>query len=794
MIPATTSPTLRAAVSTGLVTLAVLASALGLTRVVLPGPWTGAAVAGILLVGAASATTRAVIGRRRARRTAAGSTSGRRHGAADDGGLGSVVPTLVAIAVAAWFLLARFGGPGSGAQWLVAPGSVSRLTARLGEAGSTVRDEIAPVVGTHSMGLVCVGGALVVLVVADALAAGLRHPLLAAVPVLVLWAPPLVLAGEVPWATFAVTVVALLLGLTLEPPGTRRRPGGRLDAHVRRAERHRAAATTATAAAVTAGALVVGTAATGLPAVQGSWTDVFTTSSRTVRLADDLDMYRSLTARSGEVVLRYTTSTQQDVGPLRVLTLSGFDGRSWGRGPAREGDGFAADQVLFPDDAPLTGETTRLDVTVGSMREPYLPLSLDPRTVETQDGWRYDPARDEIVGGPVTQEGDTYSLAVHERALSAEALRGSPTPTGTLDAVFLEVPDTAYAAEIRETAAQITAGATDPYDQAVALQSYLRDTTEFTYDVNVPRGSTGDAVYDFLQHRTGYCVQFATAMVVMSRTLGIPARLGVGYLPGRSGADGQWQVTGQDSHAWPELYFPGSGWVRFEPTPAVQTGAAPPYTTAPATTPGAQPTPDAEEREAQQPTAAASPTAPAPSPTAAPPTAQAPAGSAGSWVPAAALSALLLAAAGLLLWRRRRRAHAAPPDAEHAWQRVVAALAARGVVLPAAVTPRRAPGEIGSALSSRYGRTLDPDATTALVRLAEAVEAQRYAADAPFPEPEELASLVTAATAGIHAVASSRGVTGRDSDDGADGDSTGGTGSTGDAGGTGRSRPAPAGV
>jgi transglutaminase-like putative cysteine protease len=64
-------------------------------------------------------------------------------------------------------------------------------------------------------------------------------------------------------------------------------------------------------------------------------------------------------------------------------------------------------------------------------------------------------------------------------------------------------------------------------------------------------------------------------MTMMARTLGIPARVGVGFLPGDNNGDGTYVVTGRKSHAWPELYFAGQGWVRFEPTPAVQSGLPP---------------------------------------------------------------------------------------------------------------------------------------------------------------------------------------------------------------------------
>jgi hypothetical protein len=121
----------------------------------------------------------------------------------------------------------------------------------------------------------------------------------------------------------------------------------------------------------------------------------------------------------------------------------------------------------------------------------------------------------------------------------------------------------------------VTEGETTEYDQAMALQQWFRQDGKFTYSTEAPADGGGDAVAEFLVARKGFCIQFSSAMAVMARALGIPARIGVGFLPGRPGPD-QWRsVLLTDAHAWPELYFEGIGWVRFEPTPASRSGAAP---------------------------------------------------------------------------------------------------------------------------------------------------------------------------------------------------------------------------
>ena len=162
----------------------------------------------------------------------------------------------------------------------------------------------------------------------------------------------------------------------------------------------------------------------------------------------------------------------------------------------------------------------------------------------------------------------------------------------------------------------------------------------------------------------GYCEQFAAAMATMGRTLGIPSRVAVGFLhPERSAGD-TWAFSTHDLHAWPEMYFGGVGWVRFEPTPQGHTGDVPAYTTeqvpqAPATSsssaPSAAPSANRVDKSsdaASRPRRTRAAAAPGP----------------GSWWPGSGCrcwsSSLLVSPRGLrLLVRRRRWAAAGDPRA-----------------------------------------------------------------------------------------------------------------------------------
>jgi transglutaminase-like putative cysteine protease len=139
------------------------------------------------------------------------------------------------------------------------------------------------------------------------------------------------------------------------------------------------------------------------------------------------------------------------------------------------------------------------------------------------------------------------------------------------------------AAALRSIADKHTINATNYFQDAIDLQDWFHSSA-FTYTLkpNLPGGDNW--LLPFLtKDRRGYCQQFAVAFAVLAKTLGIPARVVVGYTAGTRTAGGSWQVTTQDAHAWPELYFPLYGWVRFEPTPGGTNGQGtaqqPTYTT-----------------------------------------------------------------------------------------------------------------------------------------------------------------------------------------------------------------------
>jgi len=134
---------------------------------------------------------------------------------------------------------------------------------------------------------------------------------------------------------------------------------------------------------------------------------------------------------------------------------------------------------------------------------------------------------------------------------------------------YLGVPETCW--QVKGLTERITAGLGDPYRKAMAIEDYLE--SRYTYDTKSPRAPEHeDAVVHFLlKSRRGYCDIFSSAMVIMARQAGIPARWVTGFATGTYNADdGAYHVQSKDRHAWAELYFPGYGWITFDATPPAQ--------------------------------------------------------------------------------------------------------------------------------------------------------------------------------------------------------------------------------
>jgi hypothetical protein len=268
-----------------------------------------------------------------------------------------------------------------------------------------------------------------------------------------------------------------------------------------------------------------------------------------------------------------------------------------------------------------------------------------------------------------------------------------------------------------QTAREVTASAGSRYAQAVALQDWFR--TSFRYSLDVPPGHGDDALVAFLASREGYCEQFAGAYAAMARSLGIPARVAVGFTPGDPDPDDPslYRIRGRHAHAWPEVWFPDVGWVPFEPTPGRGMPGAESYTGVPeaqddGTTPGSVVTTTTTSTTTTPGTPSTAPAPTAPEDRRAEPLPP-PTGGSGSdpsttrrWVSAGVVAAVLALAGWLSvvllapLLRRRRPASTPAGAVLHAWDDAVAPVRWRTGLSPH-------PAETQREFAARAARPLD---------------------------------------------------------------------------------------
>jgi hypothetical protein len=179
--------------------------------------------------------------------------------------------------------------------------------------------------------------------------------------------------------------------------------------------------------------------------------------------------------------------------------------------------------------------------------------------------------------------GLSYTVTSSDVAPTAQQLGKAAVPPAAIADEYLGVP--APFRSLKALAEKVTKGAATPYGKAIALQQWFTLTGGFSYSLNAAEPASAAALARFLTvTKRGYCQQFAFAMAVLARLLGIPSRIAVGFTAGTSAGNDTWVVKSSDAHAWPELYFQGAGWLRFEPTPAGMTGqgtASPPVYSVP---------------------------------------------------------------------------------------------------------------------------------------------------------------------------------------------------------------------
>ena len=622
------------------------------------------------------------------------------------------------------------------------PATFEQFGTLVAGAGEQIDSGTAPVQASPEI-LFLVTAAFGLLTVAVHLAAvAADAPAAAGVPLLAVFAVPAALADNLlPWWAMAGAAAAFGLLLVAQSGIRRQLTGG--TALVGGAVVLALGVGAATSFVGTAGRFDTGTAAGGAGGSIGL--SPFTALRGQLDQATPVELFR---------VRGLTRPTY-----LRALTLRQYVADTgW---QATRPDPGAPLPGTLQEQSPVTGDVADVSIENMAFRDYWLPLYGEPLTVGGElpaDQWLYDRGSGTGYTGRPRQEGSWQ-----ERAVLPAPTVGQLRASQGVDGVGLEYLDTTGVdPRVGEIAQQVVAGRENNFDRALALQDYFTGPgSAFSYSLQTAPGSGDDALVEFLTvGRVGYCEQFASAMAVMLRTVGVPSRVAVGFTAG-SDVGGYRSVTTSDAHAWVEAWFPGVGWTAFDPTPLTDGRAIdPPYVEeAHAEQGGEQPIP-APDLDVPEPLPGGSDApAPAESPQLPPDVAEQPApqevDTSSIWPMLGGLLALLLAVVlavvaafvpMVLRARERRRRLAAvtaggPAAAGAGWEELLAESADRGVDCPRSDTVRAA----ARRLVREHG--LGPDAQQHLRTVVGAVEASWYGG--AHPEPGELDGPVQAVVTGI---------------------------------------------
>ena len=633
-------------------------------------------------------------------------------------------------------LVARFTSDGY-LGFIPSPAALRSLRAVTGAGLAEIERFAPPVPVSAGVSAIAALGVGVVALVVYTLEVCLRLPAIAGIPLVALYVvPSLVLDSGAPWWTFSLVVAGWLVLLVTDQRTTISSWG-----HLVRSagtESPSRALSGASSSAVRLGVLAAALALL-VPVLIPGLTDVVLKGILSTDTGTGVSAGGSVTGIDPLVTLRRQVLNQppgtlfryrtDDPTPsyLRAAVLEDYSGDTWRVRPTDNAIALNTPGVIKSLAGPVFADasTRQYDFHAAALVSQYLPLPEHPVEISVDRSWGVNPATGAVAGLPGDSPGccsDTsgalWQVSAVDGDPSPTQLRAGPVPSkGERATISASVP-----AFLVDTARTVTTATTSDYDAAVAIQYWFR--TNFRYSTDIASQESSDYLQQFLHDRTGYCEQFAATMALMARGLGIPARVVVGFTPGTKDAEGWWTVTAKNAHAWPELFFPGTGWVRFEPTPRTfyDGGLTVPAYTEPAAS-SAGPAPAKPVVKPSTPKPSAHPSA-------------VPISTGSSWAATAdtwrqrglvallmfGLAALTLPAVLRLIKRRRRMSDG---GVEAMWDELRDTALDLGLGWTESATPRQVAASVIS--SAR----LTGDAAEATTRLCRATEQSRYSASPP---------------------------------------------------------------
>lgn len=263
--------------------------------------------------------------------------------------------------------------------------------------------------------------------------------------------------------------------------------------------------------------------------------------------------------------IRFTVESEVEAN-WRTDSFDRYTGNGWvrtGQNDPYTGPRSGPDANSTPVDQQITPFAA-----MGALPAAWQPVSVDEdleASIEVTSQGDFAPT------APLQPE-HTYTVTSEIPDVRADTLRDASTEDPPdIQEGYTQLPSTTpnrvgeFTGELLESA-----DVDNRYDTAAFIEQYLQSTKDYSHDVERPEGDIADAF--LFEMEKGYCTYYATTMVVMLRTQGIPARFVTGYSSGEYVGDDEYVVRGMNSHAWVEVYFPEHGWVEFDPTPAAAWG------------------------------------------------------------------------------------------------------------------------------------------------------------------------------------------------------------------------------
>ncbi|MEW6059759.1 MAG: transglutaminaseTgpA domain-containing protein [Actinomycetota bacterium] len=438
-----------------------------------------------------------------------------------------------------------------------------------GQVGEEARTQIAPALPAAPLMLAGISAIWTAVFSAHTLAIRAGSPLLAVLPpVALVGFTDTVLADGARFGYAVVFLVAVLLVALVD--GLRRiRQWGPIWS----ATRHPVSSATGRGAQqVALLAVAVATLAPGiLPGFRSDPLVDFSTANRGAVHLNPFVSIRAQLTRKESVELFRVSSVDTGGRPVptywRLYALDDFDGTTWRSSDPQAETGRilrSPAQLSYSPSAtePIVRQQYRITI---DLRDRWLPMAYPPELLVVPfESVRYDSNLSAALAPESLDAGTEYSVTSRYVSPTAEQLdQVTFGPASDYGGLTLA---SNVSAEVGKIARRWTRSATSPYRKVLAIQRHFLSGS-FRYSLDVRRDSGSDALLEFLtETRKGFCQQFATAMAVMVRELGLPARVAVGFLPGtRLGTT--FTVSTEQAHAWVEVLFPGYGWLPFDPTP-----------------------------------------------------------------------------------------------------------------------------------------------------------------------------------------------------------------------------------